>query len=95
MSGRSHRRLAVLAVVVILASAPVVAEVRDSRERRVADARSRDLVDDVVAQRVAPGDFDGDGVRDARDACPRRPETDNGFRDDDGCPDVVATTGAS
>ena len=40
-------------------------------------------------------DFDGDGIPDDRDACPTRPETVNGFQDGDGCPDVVATTGAS
>lgn len=42
-----------------------------------------------------PPDYDGDGVPDDRDACPTRPETVNGFQDGDGCPDVVATTGAS
>ena len=41
-------------------------------------------------------DFDGDGISDASDRCPTRPETANGFQDGDGCPDVVqTTTGAS
>jgi hypothetical protein len=42
-----------------------------------------------------PPDYDGDGLPDDRDVCPTRPETVNGFQDGDGCPDVVATTGAS
>lgn len=33
-------------------------------------------------------DVDGDGVSDARDVCPDKPETLNGFEDDDGCPDA-------
>lgn len=41
-------------------------------------------------------DFDDDGIPDASDRCPTRPETMNGFQDGDGCPDVVETsTGAS
>ncbi|MFB6107348.1 MAG: hypothetical protein ABEJ82_00720 [Haloplanus sp.] len=40
-------------------------------------------------------DYDGDGIPDGVDRCPTRPETVNGFKDGDGCPDVVATTGAS
>lgn len=32
-------------------------------------------------------DRDGDGVPDARDECPRRPEDHDGFEDEDGCPD--------
>jgi OOP family OmpA-OmpF porin len=34
-----------------------------------------------------PGDLDGDGIPDAKDRCPRQPETFNSFEDDDGCPD--------
>jgi OOP family OmpA-OmpF porin len=36
-----------------------------------------------------PPDSDGDGVYDPVDDCPKRPETDNGFEDEDGCPDKV------
>jgi outer membrane protein OmpA-like peptidoglycan-associated protein len=32
-------------------------------------------------------DTDKDGIPDARDKCPREPETKNGYKDDDGCPD--------
>jgi len=35
----------------------------------------------------APGDRDGDGIADERDACPDVRETWNAFLDDDGCPD--------
>jgi outer membrane protein OmpA-like peptidoglycan-associated protein len=38
-------------------------------------------------------DNDGDGFPDNVDKCPNDPETVNGFEDDDGCPDVRATTG--
>ncbi len=34
-------------------------------------------------------DTDGDGVLDKADRCPKRKETKNGFKDDDGCPDEV------
>ncbi|MFB6179691.1 MAG: thrombospondin type 3 repeat-containing protein [Halorientalis sp.] len=40
-------------------------------------------------------DYDGDGIPDSVDQCPRRPERFNGFQDRDGCPDIVATSGAS
>ncbi len=33
-------------------------------------------------------DGDQDGIPDARDACPAKPETRNGFWDDDGCPEI-------
>jgi OOP family OmpA-OmpF porin len=35
-------------------------------------------------------DSDGDGIVDLSDKCPTEPETKNGFRDDDGCPDELA-----
>lgn len=34
-------------------------------------------------------DSDSDGVIDAKDECIDKPETANGFKDDDGCPDEV------
>jgi outer membrane protein OmpA-like peptidoglycan-associated protein len=34
-----------------------------------------------------PGDFDGDGIPDDIDQCPRVPEDRDGFQDEDGCPD--------
>lgn len=37
----------------------------------------------------APRDTDADGIVDADDACPERPETRNGLRDADGCPDAL------
>ena len=36
-----------------------------------------------------PVDTDGDGFDDSVDECPELPETFNGFRDDDGCPDEI------
>ena len=40
-----------------------------------------------------PRDSDGDGFPDLEDACPAEPETENGFKDDDGCPDVADRDG--
>lgn len=34
-------------------------------------------------------DTDGDGIEDTADTCPNEPETQNGYEDTDGCPDVV------
>ncbi|MCA9686345.1 MAG: OmpA family protein, partial [Myxococcales bacterium] len=36
-------------------------------------------------------DSDGDGLLDDVDHCPNDPETDNGFEDEDGCPDELPT----
>jgi OOP family OmpA-OmpF porin len=36
-----------------------------------------------------PPDSDGDGVYDPEDECKTKPETRNGYEDDDGCPDKV------
>src|SRR5690606_29320005 len=37
-------------------------------------------------------DNDGDGIPDATDACVNDPETPNGIDDEDGCPDMRAST---
>lgn len=42
-----------------------------------------------VVEKVVDLDRDHDGFVDARDNCPDNPETRNGWRDDDGCPDQV------
>ncbi|HMA91549.1 MAG TPA: OmpA family protein, partial [Polyangiaceae bacterium] len=34
-------------------------------------------------------DTDADGIVDAKDKCPKEAETQNGFEDSDGCPDVI------
>ncbi len=34
-----------------------------------------------------PGDRDGDGIPDDEDKCPKKAEDEDGFEDDDGCPD--------
>ena len=34
-------------------------------------------------------DKDGDGIPDGKDACIDQPETDNGYQDEDGCPDEI------
>lgn len=50
---------------------------------------------DAQSGATTPPDYDDDGISDATDQCPTRPETVNGFQDRDGCPDVVKKTGAS
>jgi len=44
----------------------------------------------VAATAYAGQDADGDGIPDAKDACPKVAETANGYADDDGCPDALA-----
>lgn len=95
MSPPSDRTVAVVAVLVLVAALAVSWQVGVVRDERVDRAERQDLVDHQVTDRRAPDDYDGDGVADATDDCPTRPETANGFRDGDGCPDVVTTTGAS
>ena len=95
MSTTREQTIAVVAVVVLLASMAVTWQIADVRAGQAEDRRVDDLVNSQVPTRQAPNDYDGDGVRDAADRCPTRPETTNGFQDGDGCPDVVATTGAS
>ncbi len=34
-----------------------------------------------------PGDLDGDGIKDDVDECPRQPEDQDGYQDQDGCPE--------
>jgi outer membrane protein OmpA-like peptidoglycan-associated protein len=41
-----------------------------------------------LARGAPPPDRDGDGIPDAQDACPDRPEDIDGFEDSDGCPDI-------
>lgn len=42
-----------------------------------------------LANRVVDNDTDGDGIPNDADKCPKEPETKNGYKDDDGCPDEV------
>lgn len=85
----------VVAVVLVTASLPLTWEIADVRQAQAAEEKTTDLQKTTVDQRHALSDYDGDGLDDSEDDCPTRPETDNGFQDGDGCPDIVATTGAS
>lgn len=91
-----RERVAITAVgiVVLVATAAGIVAVDDVRTERELAAQRADVAE-VVESRQAPTDWDGDGVPDGEDACPTRAETENGVEDGDGCPDVVATTGAS
>lgn len=91
----TRRLVAVFAVAMLAFSLVMVWSVVDVRERRAMAETKNDLVKRTVTERRAPDDYDGDGIADGADRCPTRPETENGFQDGDGCPDVVATTGAS
>ena len=52
-------------------------------------APHRPTAEEARLARGAPlPDRDGDGIPDAQDACPDRPEDIDGFEDDDGCPDI-------
>lgn len=87
--------VAVVAVALLVLTAGIVWDVAADRERMALETDRQQAIDYQVAARQAPGDYDGDSITDATDQCPTRPETTNDFQDDDGCPDVVATTGAS
>jgi outer membrane protein OmpA-like peptidoglycan-associated protein len=45
----------------------------------------------TAAPVVVNKDRDGDGIEDSVDACPEQPETKNGVKDQDGCPDELPT----
>lgn len=92
---RRETVVTVVALLVFAVTVPAVLAVVDVREKQVTDERQEAAIDTQVTARQAPGDYDGDGISDANDTCPTRGETTNDFQDDDGCPDVVETTGAS
>lgn len=49
----------------------------------------------ATAKPTPPPDKDRDRIPDAKDKCPSRSETRNGYLDTDGCPDVITTTRVS
>lgn len=95
MSWTHKQRITVVAILVLLAAVPVLWQLADVRAAQATEEKQHALVNQTVPTRQAPADYDGDGIADATDRCPTRPETKNGFQDSDGCPDIVATTGAS
>jgi hypothetical protein len=95
MSWTEKQRITVVAVIVLVVAVPVLWQIGDVRAAQATDEKQRDLVNQTVTTRHAPTDYDGDGIDDSTDRCPTRLETMNGFQDSDGCPDIVATTGAS
>lgn len=95
MKQQTDHLIAMVAIALLVLSAVAVWDVAGDRDRKARDARTETVVEQQVSSRQLQGDYDGDGVSDATDTCPTRPETENQFQDDDGCPDVVATTGAS
>ncbi|MFD1687513.1 hypothetical protein [Halobellus litoreus] len=95
MSWTYKQRITVVAIVVLVVAVPVLWQIGDVRATQATEEKQSDIVSQTVSSRQAPADYDGDGIDDSADRCPTRPETTNGFQDADGCPDVVATTGAS
>ena len=95
MSWTHKQRITVVAIVVLVVAIPALWQIGDVRAAQATEEKQSDLVEQTVSTRQAPADYDGDGIDDSADRCPRRPETTNGFQDTDGCPDVVETTGAS
>jgi len=95
MSWTERQRITVVAVAVLVVAVPLLWQIGGVRATQATEERQHDLVTQTVTTRHAPTDYDGDGIGDVTDRCPTRPETTNGFQDSDGCPDVVATTGAS
>jgi hypothetical protein len=95
MSWTHKQRITVVAMVILVAAVPVLWQIGDIRAAQATEEKQSDLVTQTVSSRQAPTDYDGDGIKDSTDRCPTRPESTNGFQDSDGCPDIVATTGAS
>lgn len=56
-------------------------------ELRIGGPKRRRPTEPVVVQ-APPPDRDGDGILDADDKCPDRPEDTDNFEDGDGCPDI-------
>ncbi|MFD1633102.1 hypothetical protein ACOZ4L_12165 [Haloplanus ruber] len=95
MSLTHKQRITVVAIVVLVVAVPALWQIGDVRATQATANAQSNLADQTVSERQAPADYDGDGIDDSADECPTRAETDNGFQDADGCPDVVETTGAS
>jgi len=95
MSLTHKQRITVVAIVVLVVTVPALWQIGDVRATQATANAQSNLADQTVSERQAPADYDGDGIDDSADTCPTRAETDNGFQDADGCPDVVETTGAS
>ena len=95
MSWSTKQRITVVAILIVVAAVPVLWQLGSVRAAQATEEKRTELVDQAVPSRQAPADYDGDGSNDSTDRCPTRPETKNGFQDGDGCPDIVATTGAS
>ncbi|MEF8777400.1 MAG: thrombospondin type 3 repeat-containing protein [Natronomonas sp.] len=95
MSWTHKQRITVIAIVVLVATVPVLWQIGNVRTVQATEEKQADLANQTVPERQASNDYDGDGISDSTDQCPTRPETENGFQDSDGCPDVVETTGAS
>ncbi|CCQ36127.1 uncharacterized protein Nmlp_1940 [Natronomonas moolapensis 8.8.11] len=95
MSWTHKQRITVVAIVVLVVAVPILWQIDDIRATQATEKAQSDLIDQTVLERQTPTDYDGDGIEDSTDKCPTRAETNNGFQDSDGCPDVVETTGAS
>jgi hypothetical protein len=93
MGWTRNQQITLVVVVVFLITVPVLWQISSVRAAQ-ATTEPAEMMETVSTQQT-PNDYDGDSIPDATDQCPQRPETENGFQDDDGCPDVVETTGAS
>lgn len=99
MSWNRKQGITLGALIMVISTALILWRISNHRhERKHRDQLASEIRKDparVVTTRRVPKDYDGDGFTDSTDACPTRPETQNGFQDGNGCPDIVAKTGAS
>lgn len=95
MSLTNKQRVTVFAIIILVATAPVLWQIASVRTAQATEQQQAELANQTVSEQQAVTDYDGDGISNTDDDCPTRLETDNGFQDADGCPDVVETTGAS
>jgi|GEM_PF-307551 len=100
--------ISAVAVIVLVGAVALTWQIANVRAAQVTRSSPSDLVNTsgvpthqtASAQSGTSGssqtkDTDGDGIPDAQDRCPTRPETYNNFHDRDGCPDVVTRSNAS
>jgi hypothetical protein len=95
MSWTTDQYVTAAAVLLLVLSVPLTFQIADARTDQTATDHSQTTTVAQATSRQTTNDFDGDGIPDSTDRCPKQPETKNGYRDGDGCPDTVATTSAS
>lgn len=92
------KKLVISVIIFILVLSLIsIWNIGEIRNKKAIESKKTNLTDTIVETQFSSIDYDGDSINNSNDRCPRRPETKNGFQDNDGCPDIstTTTTGAS